>query len=309
MYEGGQMSRLNVVALVSALLCSVALAAGEADSLKSNKPKIFISVDMEGIGGVVSQAQTSDAQFDYSRGRKLMTDEVNAAIQGCLDAGAGEIIVADAHGNAQNILPDELNEAALLIRSFPRGLLQMEGVDSTCDGVIFLGYHAKEGTPMADISHTIAGTMIHELKINGAPVSEAVFNAAVAGYFSVPVIMVAGDQNVTQEAAATFRGVECVTTKQSLGWTSAKARHPKLICKEIREKAQVAVRRIPSAQPYVVKMPVTMELTFKNISQAEAVSYLPWVKRLGGKTIMIETPTIIEINRFITALFALGYMR
>ncbi len=302
------MKYLTFLSLSTALLFASTLATGEA-TVQPKKPKIFISVDMEGIGGIVTQAQTSDAQFDYGRGRKLMTDQVNAAIEGCLEAGAGEIIVADAHGNAQNILPDELNEAASLVRGFPRRLLQMEGVDSTCDGVIFLGYHAREGTPMADISHTIAGAIFNELKINGTPVSEAVFNAAVAGYYNVPVVMVAGDQNVTREAAETLGITECATTKESLGWTSAKARHPKAICKEIREKSAAAVRRIASAKPYTVKSPVTMELTFKNMAPAEAVSYLPWVKRTGGKTIVIETPTIIEVNRFLTALFALGAMR
>ncbi len=162
-----------------------------------------------------------------------MTDQVNAAIRGCLDAGAGEIVVADGHGNAQNILPDELDEHAQLIRGFPRPLLQMDGIDSSFDGAIFLGYHAKEGTPIADISHTIAGAVFHELKINGTPFSEAMFNGAVAGHFGVPVILVAGDQNVTQEAGTVFPGVQTVTTKQSIGWTSAKARHPKVICQEI----------------------------------------------------------------------------
>jgi len=258
---------------------------------------------------VSSQAQTSETQFDYARGRKLMTEQANAAIEGCLDAGAGEIVVADGHGNAQNILPEELNESVSLIRSFPRSLLQMEGIDSSFDGVILLGYHAKEGTPNADISHTIAGGMIHELRINGTPVSEAVLNAAVAGYFNVPVILVCGDQNVTREASAIFGGVETVRTKESLGWTSAKARHPRVICGEIREKVQNAVRRISQMKPYTVDTPVTMELTFKNIALAEAVAYLLWVKRSGGKTIMIETLTILEVNRFITALFALGMAR
>ncbi len=303
------MKRLALLTLVPVLLLASTPAIDGGCSAQEKKPKIFISVDMEGIGAIVTQAQTSDAQFDYSRGRRLMTDQVNAAIEGCLQAGAGEIIVGDAHGNAQNILPEELNEAASLIRGFPRTLMQMEGVDSTCDAIIFIGYHAREGTPRADISHTLAGVLIHELKVNGVPVSEAVFNAAVGGYYGVPVIMVTGDQNVTAEAASTYRPIESVTTKESLGWTSAKARHPKVLCNEIREKAQAAVRRIGNAKPYTVKAPVTMELTFKNMAPAEAFSYLPWVKRTGGKTITIETPTIIEVNRFLTALFALGAMR
>jgi len=289
--------------LIFVLLLAIGAIPGNSDT---TRPKIYISVDMEGIGAIVSGAQLSDNQWEYTKGRQLMTNEVNAAIEGCLEAGAGEIVVSDSHGNAQNIIPDELNEAALLIRSFPRALLQMEGIDNTFDGAIFIGYHPMEGTPNANLSHTIWGTKIFELKINGMPVSEAVFNAAVAGHFDVPVIMVAGDQNVTKEAVQTFGPVETVMTKESLGWLAAKARHPKLICQEIKEKSKKAVERFKELKPYVIKPPIRMELTFKNTFDAEAFSYLPWVKRLSGKTILIETNNILDVNHFLTALFSIN---
>ncbi|MFC2169469.1 M55 family metallopeptidase [Acidobacteriota bacterium] len=276
------------------------------ESKKTEKPKIYISVDMEGIGAIVSSAQLGAGNFEYAKGRKLMTDEVNAAIEGCLEAGAGKIVVSDSHGNAQNLIPDELHKQALLIRSFPRTLLQMEGIDETFDGVIFIGYHPKEGTPKANLSHTIWGSKIFELKINGMPVSEAIFNAAVAGHFQVPVIMVAGDQNVAKESQQTFGAVETVKTKESIGWLSAISRHPDLICQEIKEKSKNAVQRLKEFKPYIVNPPIQMELTFKNIYDAEAFSYLPWVKRISGKTILVETNSIIDINRFLTALFSIN---
>ncbi len=288
-----------VFGLVLFCLCSILLA-------KEKGPKIYISVDMEGIGAIVNSDQTGPSGFEYSKGRKLMTDEVNAAIQGCLDAGASQIVVSDSHGNAQNLIPDEIHEAALLIRSFPRSLLQMEGVDHTFDGVIFIGYHPKEGTPNANLSHTIWGSRIHELKINGIVVSEAVFNAMVAGHFKVPVIMVAGDQNVAKEALQTFGSVETVITKKSLGGLSAMARHPKSICQEIKEKSKKAVQRIKEMKPYVTQPPIRMELTLKNIYDAEALGYLPWVKRVGGKTILVETENIVDTNHFLTAFFSIN---
>lgn len=269
------------------------------------KPKIYISVDMEGIAHVVN-AQTAPGQFDYERGRKLMTAEVNAAIEGCLAAGAGEILVADAHGNAQNIIPEDLNEKVFLIRSFPRPLLQMEGIDSSFDGVIFLGYHPKEGTSEANLSHTIWGTKFDEIKVNGLVVSEALFNAAVAGHFGVPVIMVCGDQNVVQEAREYFGPVETVTTKISLGFLAAKSAHPRIVQAEIREKAEKAVKRIKEMKPFVVKKPIILEITFKSIFDAETTAYLPWVKRTSGKAIRVELEDIIEANRFLTALFAIN---
>ncbi|MDI6697668.1 MAG: M55 family metallopeptidase [Candidatus Saccharicenans sp.] len=274
-------------------------------SAQVKKPRIYISVDIEGIAHVVN-AQTAAGQFDYERGRRLMTAEVNAAIEGCLAAGAGEIIVSDSHGNAQNIIPEELNEKAYLIRSFPRPLLQMEGIDSSFDGVIFIGYHPREGTPEANLSHTIWGTKFGEIKVNGRVVSEALFNAAVAGHFEVPVILVCGDQNVVKEARENFPGVETAMTKQSLGFLSAMSPHPKVVQAEIRKKAEQAVRKIKEIKPFMVQKPVLLEIAFKNIFDAETTAYLPWVKRTEGKVIQVEFADMLETNRFITALFAIN---
>lgn len=282
-----------------------ALSAGQP-AQEAKRPKIYISVDMEGIADNVNSPQLTAGQFDYERGRRFMTAEVNAAIEGCLAAGAGQIVVSDSHGNAQNIIPEDLNEKALLIRSFPRPLLQMEGIDRTFDAAIFIGYHPKEGTPNANLSHTVWGTKFAEIKVNGKVVSEAIFNAAVAGHFNVPLIMVAGDQNVAKEALENFGPVETVITKESLGWLAAMSRHPKLVCAEIREKAEKAVRRIKEIRPYVMTPPIRLEIAFKNIYDAESFAYLPWVKRPEGKTTVVEVPTMVDANRVITALFAIN---
>jgi D-amino peptidase len=272
---------------------------------EAQKPKIHISVDMEGIGALVND-QFGPGSFEYQAGRRFMTAEVNAAVDGCLEAGAGEIVVADAHGNAQNLIPDELHEAAQLIRSFPRPLLQMEGIDESFSGAIFIGYHPKDGTAPANRSHTLMSSRIFEIKVNGEPVSEGIFNAAVAGSMGVPVILVAGDQNVVKEAVDTFGRVETVQTKESLGWLSAKARHPKLICEEIKAKAKRAVERIAEMKPFVIAPPLRMEITFKNIYDAEAFGYLPWVDRPSGKTIRVEADRMIDLNHFLTALFSIN---
>lgn len=282
------------------------LASGLPAGGQAKRPKIYISVDMEGIADIVNSPQTTAGQFDYERGRRLMTAEVNAAVEGCLAAGAGEIVVSDSHGNAQNIIPEDLNEKALLIRSFPRTLLQMEGIDRTFDAAIFIGYHPKEGTPNANLSHTVWGTKFAEIRVNGKVVSEAIFNAAVAGHFNVPLVMIAGDQNVAKEALETFGPVETVVTKESLAWLAAMSRHPKLVCAEIREKAEKAVRRLKELKPYVVTPPVRLEIAFKNIYDAESFAYLPWVKRPEGKTTVVEVPTMVDANRVITALFAIN---
>lgn len=290
------------------LLVFIALFATFGGNCEAQKPKVLISVDMEGIGALVRE-QFGPGDFEYQKGRQLMTAEVNAAIEGCLAAGAGEILVADSHGNAQNLIPDEIHEAAMLIRAFPRPLMQVEGIDDSFSGVIFIGYHPMDGTPTANLSHTFMGGTIFEIKVNGKPVSESIFNAAVVGSMGVPVIMVAGDQNITKEAVDTFGPVETVVTKESIGWYSAKARHPNLICREIKEKAQKAVERIAEMKPFTFEPPLSMEITFKNIYDAETWGYLPWIKRTSGKTILVESDNMADLDRFITALYGINRRR
>jgi D-amino peptidase len=184
--------------------------------------------------------------------------------------------------------------------------MQVEGIDESFAGAIFIGYHPMDGTPTANLSHTFMGGTIFEIKVNGTPVSEAIFNAAVVGSMGVPVIMVAGDQNVTREAIDTFGPVETVETKQSIGWFSTKTRHPNLICEEIKEKAKKAVERIAEMKPFTFEPPLKMEITFKNIYDAETWGYLPWVERTSGKTILVESDKMVELNYFITALYGIN---
>jgi len=206
-------------------------------------------------------------------------------------------------------LPDELHEGAMLIRSFPRPLMQVEGVDESFSGAIFIGYHPMDGTSAANLSHTFMRDTIFEIKVNGIPVSESIFNAAVVGSMGVPVIMVAGDQNITSEAVDTFGPIETVRTKESIGWYSTKTRHPKLICQEIKEKAKTAVERIAEMKPFTFEPPLKMEITFKNIYDAETWGYLPWVKRTSGKTILVESDKMVELNNFIAALYGVNRRR
>ena len=131
---------------------------------------------------------------EYEKFRRLMTLEVNAAIAGAAEAGATEFIVGDSHAGAQNIDIELLDKRARLIRAWPRPLEMMQGVDSACDAVIFVGYHAREGAAEGVLAHTFTGSVV--VKLNGVEVPEAGFNAAIAGDFGVPVVFVSGDQTI-----------------------------------------------------------------------------------------------------------------
>jgi D-amino peptidase len=282
------------------------LSLGILLSQTSKKPKIYITVDMEGIGSAVSQTQTRPGDSEYEKARKWLTSEVNACIEGCFEAGAGEIVVADSHWNAQNIIPDDLNESVYLIRGFPRPMMLMEGIDTSFDGVMIIGAHAKEGTAGAVISHTVWGTKFFDIKLNGISVSETLLNAIIAGEYNVPVIFVAGDQFITEEAKKTLGNVEVVVTKESIGWLSAKTRHPKKVCEEIKEKCKIAVSRIGSFKPYRISTPIKMEIVFKNTYDAESISFLPGFKRIDGHTILFEAKNVKEVCGVIAGIFSIN---
>jgi len=269
------------------------------ESKNSRKPKIVISVDLEGIAHVVDHA-LGPSDFDYAQARRLTTMEVNAAIEGCLEAGAGEIVVSDGHGNSLSIIPEELHEAAILVRGWPRPLDMITGIDNNTNGVIFIGYHAKEGTPYANTPHTLLGRF--DVKINGIYVSEALFNAALAGEFDVPIIMVTGDQHVEKEAREFFGPVETVITKKSLAYYSAQSPHPNLVRQKIKEKSKKAVQRIKEFKPFRFEPPIKMELIFQRTFDAETVSYFPWFKRKDGKIVVVELNSMKEAANIILGL-------
>ncbi len=262
------------------------------------KLKVYISADMEGIAGIVTQAQLGPGQFEYERFRELMTGEVNAAIEAALEAGATEIVVADSHGNAQNILVDKLNPAARLVRAGPRPLSMMGGIDATFDAAILIGYHAGAGTPEAVLSHTFSGRRILWVKLNGVTVSEAGFNAAIAGHFGVPVVMIAGDQTAIAQTRALLGDIEAAEVKQAIGWTSAISLHPERAWQLIRERTRAALARLKDFKPYRLTTPITLEMAFKDVADAELLAMLPIVERVQPNVIRFQGKDMVEVSKF-----------
>ncbi|MGD2295422.1 MAG: M55 family metallopeptidase [Candidatus Aminicenantes bacterium] len=228
----------------------------------NNGLKVFISVDMEGIAGVVSGRECSPSGRDYDYFRKIMTLETNAAIEGALDAGADEIVVRDGHGAKTNILPDLLHGKAKLLRgttSRPENM--MLGIDDTFDAVLFIGYHAKAGTPEGIIAHTSSGNVI-DLSINNISLPEAGYNALIAGLFDVPVVFLAGDNWICQQAKDLFGEIATVETKIGMG-TSELGLHPEACRDKIRSAVTEALKDLQRFKPYKLESPYTMVLKVK----------------------------------------------
>ena len=175
--------------------------------------KIFISADIEGVCGVFHTRQTGENSSEYERAKKLLTEEVNAAIEGALEAGAEEILVNDSHGSMRNIILEDLNPAARLISGFPKPLVMMEGIDNSFDGALLIGYHAMSRT-RGILAHTINGFTFHSIKMNGVAYGETEINAALAAHFHVPVIMASGDDYLGEEISDFSHGLNLLRSKK-----------------------------------------------------------------------------------------------
>ena len=288
---------MNVKSLWLAFLliaCSVAVNAQE------RRLKIYISADMEGVVGVVTNEQLGPQGFEYARFREFMTQEVNAAIEGALAAGATDIVIGDSHGNGQNLLIEKLPRNVLLVRAWPRPLGMMQGIDETFAGAMFIGYHT--GTTNLDgvRAHTISSARLTDVRLKGVSVSEAGLNAAIAGHFNVPVIMVSGDDAVVKETQALLGNIEGAVVKWASGFHSAKTMMPEASYQLIREKAQRAVTRIRDFKPYKLNGPIELEVRFKNYRPAEVLSYLSIVQRPDAHSIRFIGKDIVEVSKFLS---------
>ncbi|NLF01967.1 MAG: M55 family metallopeptidase [Anaerolineales bacterium] len=255
---------------------------------------ILISADMEGISGVVLADQTTSGNKEYDRFRRLMTADVNAAIEGALAGGADHIVVNDSHGSMTNILIEELNPAAELISGKPKPFDMMQGIGNDIDAVFLVGYHAASGARAAVLEHTWTLRLI-EVRLNDQPVGEMGLSAAVAGAFGVPVVLVTGDLAVTQEARALLGEVEVVPVKEALTRTAAQCIHPEVAHSRIRQAAQRAVSR--PAAPLTIPLPVTLQIAFIRSTQADLAAMLPGSQRVDGRTVAWTGESMQDVHR------------
>lgn len=251
--------------------------------------KIFISVDMEGIAGVIKGSDCSSSGKDYDYFRKIMTLETNAAIEGALAAGATEIIVRDGHGSKTNILPDLLHKKAKLLRGVTtRPENMMLGIDDTFDAVLFIGYHAKAGTEEGILAHTSSGNVI-DLSINNISLPEAGYNALIAGLFDVPIAFLAGDNWICQQAEDLFGAITTVETKIGIG-TAELGLHPEAVRDLIRSEVTEAVKDLQRFKPYKLNAPYTMVLKVKKERELFAGA-----KRSGEGEFIFTSSDFLEV--------------
>jgi D-amino peptidase len=247
--------------------------------------KIFISADMEGVSGVVHSDQTDSTHPEYQHFRKTMLAEVNAAIEGAFKGGATEVLVNDSHASMRNLIIEDLHPDAVLLSGTPKPYSMMAGIDASFDGVFFTGYHARAGSSFANIDHTYYGpNMVQGVWLNGIEVGEVGLNAALAGYFGVPVLLLTGDQTACAQAKELLGAdLETVVVKEAVGRVAAKNLHPTKVHTLIRAAAERAVKQ--KRAPFVLNPPITLRLALTRSSQAERCLLMPGVKQVAPRIV------------------------
>ena len=278
-------------------------AAMVMPAIAQTRLRVLISVDMEGVVGTVTGDQLGPTGFEYGRFRDFMTRAAGAAVTAAKAAGATDIIVADAHGNGENLLIEQFPPDVRVIRSWPRQLGMVAGVDQQVDAVMFIGYHASTNNVKGVRAHTFSSGTLTRVALNGTNVTEGSWAAAIAGHFNAPVIMISGDDAAIAEVRSAVGNIEAAETKRTLGFHSAMTLTPQASYDLIAARVKAAMGRRSEFKPYKVTTPVTVDISFKNYTVAETLAFLPMFERVDAHSIRYRAKDMVEaeaIRTFIT---------
>ena len=256
--------------------------------------RVLISVDIEGVAGVSRPDQTTPGALDYEHARRLMTEEANAAIRGCFDARATDVIAADAHASFGNLLPALLDPRARLAHGKPRRFGMLEGLQLGCDGVMLVGYHAMAGSAGV-LAHTIRGAAFHRLWLNGRPVGEAALYALLAGEHGVPVLMCSGDDAFGLEVEHWLPQARRAVVKTAVGNRAAISLSPSNACALIEAAARDGLRARDSAAPLALAPPLVCRVEAKTLVLADLFALLPSARRVDPLNVEFDASKASEV--------------
>ncbi len=282
------------------------MPASSAQPAAAPRQGVFISVDMEGIAGIVHLQQVMRGSAEFERSCRLMTAETNAAIAGARRAGAGRFLVNDSHGDMRNLLVDELDPAAEVISGSDKPFSMGAGLDPSYEAAFFIGYHASVGTERAIMDHTYGGRTIYGLRINGRSQSESTLNAALAATFGVRTCLITGDRAAVEEAQRDLPGLEGVVVKEALGRQSARSLHPLEACRRIEAGAFEALQHLDRRPLPRPKGPFVLEIDWLNAAMADLSAQVPDVERVAGRTVRYQSSDYLTCYRMILVLHALA---
>ena len=263
---------------------------------------VWISIDMEGIGGVATYSHVMMQGVEYERARQWMTHEANACIDGAAKGGARRFCVNDSHGAMHNIFANDLDPRAELVVGTAKPWSMGQGIDGGYETCFFVGYHGRAGHPKAVLDHTYASRAIFECRLNGKPVGETTLNAYLAGHFGATVSLVSGDDATCREGRALIPDVVTVKTKDATGRFSAKMLHPSRVQEALREGAARAVELATKLKPLVPKGSNEIELVFLTSAMADMAELIPMTRRSGPRAVSYTSRDYLDLYKALLAM-------
>lgn len=245
--------------------------------------KIYLLCDMEGTSGIWRREQTDSSTAQYQQGRELLMADVNAAIQGCYEGGATELVVCDTHGGGPNFLIEKMDPRPRY--ETPSEFSPLPSIDDSFAGLILMCHHAMAGTQYGFLDHTQSSMHWFDYQINGESYGEIGQETAYAGHFGVPLIMVTGDEAACAETQRQFPGAVTVAVKRALSRSRACCLHPETAHELIRKGAAEAVRKAKTLKPFKPVTPITLELTYYRTDMADGAASRPGNERIGPRTV------------------------
>jgi len=273
-----------------------------ASTIEAQRPvRIFISVDMEGIGGIGTAEMTHARGKDYALGRRLMTDEVNAVIRAIFQHCPAQVLVNDSHGDMQNLLHTDLDPRVTYIQGSIKPLGMVEGLDSTFDAAIFLGYHSRAGTRGGFLAHTGSGS-VQGLWLNDMEMGEGELNAAYAGALGVPVVLASGDSAFVEQFSKVVR-TEVVPTKIAVTGQSAQLYHPQVVRDRLAAATRRALAKTAAARPLELGKPVRVRIRFADHTLPQILEAIPGVRQVDGYMVAFSARGMAEAYPLIRLMY------
>jgi D-amino peptidase len=267
--------------------------------------KVYVSVDMEGIGGISHSDPTQRGDAGYPAAVALMVGEANAAIEGAFAAGATEVLVNDSHGSMFNLVPEDIDPRAVLLQGQkPWSMVAGAGPDRGFDVALFVGYHTRAGHPTGTIAHTYSG-LPTLTTLQGRPVGESGINALPLGAWGIPVGLVSGDDELTHETEAWLPWAEKVIVKSVVSRRSAASVHPTVARERVRAGAERAVRRAEAGELHALDVgrPVELAAEYANAGQADYAALVPGAERYGDRGVRVVTDDpVIAYRAFLSGV-------
>lgn len=258
--------------------------------------KIYISADIEGVAGITNWNEAEKNHPDYPEFRQRMTDEVVAACEGAIAAGATEILIKDAHDSGRNILADQLPDCARLVRGWSgHPLAMVQELDRSFDAVLLVGYHSKAGSEGNPLAHTLT-LRVARIMINGQAVSEALIHSWAAALHDVPVVFLSGDRGICTDMKSVNPGITTVAVSEGFG-PSTVSLAPRRAQRLIREGVSAALQGDRNACSLALPESFMLDVVYSNPVQAYKSSWYPGARYMGDQTVRLETTDYFEVLR------------